>query len=230
MICHEVEQGTTPWLELRAGIPTSSEFGRIVTPTGKPSSSAKSYMFELMAERLMGHPVTSFVTTWMERGHELEPEAVDFYAFQTNEDPQPVGFVTDDSKRVGASPDRLVGSDGLLEIKAPKESTHIGYLLENGPDGKYFPQLQGQLWITERQWVDICSYHPLMPPALVRVERDDDYIVLLSRYVGEFLDELDTQYERLVEKVGGPERVQKKNADRFTEVQELMAAKANKGE
>ena len=126
MIIHDVEQGTTPWLELRAGIPTSSEFGRIVTPTGKPSSSAKSYMFELMAERLMGHPVTSFVTTWMERGHELEPEAVDFYAFQTNEDPQPVGFVTDDSKRVGASPDRWIrwttrdqGSKGIHAHRIP---------------------------------------------------------------------------------------------------------------
>ena len=69
MICHDVEQGTTPLLELRAGIPTSSEFSRFLTPSGKLSTAAKGYMFELLAERLMGHPVTTFINIWRERGH-----------------------------------------------------------------------------------------------------------------------------------------------------------------
>jgi len=223
MIIHDVKQGTTPWIELRAGIPTSSQFGRIITATGKPSSSAKSYMFDLMAERWMGHPVTNFVSNWMDRGNELEPSAVDFYSFQTDQDPQTVGFITNDAGTVGASPDRLVGSDGLLEVKVAKESTHIGYLLENGPDRKYLPQLQGQLWISERQWVDICSYHPLMPPCVVRVERDEDYIKLLSTHVTEFVEELDKRYRTLIEKLGEPVR-EDREPEPFADLRKAMIA------
>ena len=176
----------------------------------------------------MGHPVTTFISTWMDRGHELEPDAVDFYAFQTDQDPQAVGFITNDAGTVGASPDRLVGADGLLEVKAPKESTHIGYLLENGPDRKYFPQLQGQLFISEKQWVDICSYHPLMAPAIVRVERDEDYIKLLSTHVTAFVEELDQRYRTLIEKVGEPVR-EPTQPRPFAELREAMIA-INQGE
>ncbi len=197
----DVIQGTAEWLELRAGIPTSSEFDRILTPkTGKPSSQAEGYMFRLIAERLMGHPVIEFMSRWMDRGSEMEAEAVTYYEFQRDVTTQKIGFLTNDSGTVGSSPDRFVNDEGLLEIKVPKESTHVGYLLKHHVDAEYWPQVQGQLWISERQWVDILSYHPEMPPALIRVERDEAFIKMLSAAVTTFSEVLEANYQLLLER------------------------------
>ena len=179
-------QGSPEWLALRAGIPTASEFDKILTPGGKASASAEKYLFGLLAERMMGHPRIEAVSTWMQRGNEMEAEAVAFYEAQRDLETVPVGFVTNDAETVGASPDRLVGEDGLLEIKVPSDPVHVSYLLKKAVDQAYYPQVQGQLWITERKWADILSYHPEMPPALIRVERDEEFIKLLSEAVEEF--------------------------------------------
>ena len=91
------------------------------------------------------------------------------------------------------------GSDGLLEIKVPAESTHVGYLITKAVDAEYFPQVQGQLWVSERQWLDIMSYHPEMPPALIHVERDEDFIRILSAAVTTFSEELERVATEAVE-------------------------------
>lgn len=199
MKIHDVAQGTREWLELRSGIPTASEFGKILTPTGKLSESSEPYMHALIAERLMGHPRVEFMSTWMNRGNLMESEAVGYYEFQCDCETETIGFVTNDEQTVGASPDRTVGEEGLLEIKVPKDETHVGYLLRKPADKKYYPQLQGQLWITGRKWVDILSYHPEMPMALVRVERDEAYIESLSKVVTAFSNALEEEYAKLVE-------------------------------
>src|SRR3990167_4473163 len=185
-IVHRVVQGSPEWLALRAGIPTASEFDKILTPSGKPSASAEKYLFGLLAERMMGHSRIEAVSTWMQRGNEMEAEAVAFYEAQRDLETVPVGFVTNEAGTIGASPDRLVGNDGLLEIKVPSEAVHVSYLLKKSVDQAYYPQVQGQLWITERKWADILSYHPEMPPALIRVERDEAFIALLAEAVGHF--------------------------------------------
>jgi len=102
-----------------------------------------------------------------------------------------VGFVTNDEQTIGASPDAFVGHEGLLELKVPAEHTHVGYLLTRAMDAEYWPQVQGQLWIANRGWLDIMSYHPEMPPALIRVERDVGYIATLSAAVHAFSGELE---------------------------------------
>jgi hypothetical protein len=197
---HDCIQGTSAWLELRAGIPTSSEFDKILTPkTGKPSSQAEGYMYRLIAERLMQHPVIEFMSRWMDRGSEMEGEAVAYYEFQRETSTSKVGFITNDDGTVGTSPDRLVGDEGLLEIKVPKESTHVGYLLKHAVDQEYWPQVQGQMWVTGRSWVDILSYHPEMPPALIRVDRDEAYIRMLSAAVLKFSEVLESQYRVLLD-------------------------------
>lgn len=200
MILHCCEQGGAEWLNLRAGIPTSSEFDKILTPSGKPSASAEKYMFALLAERIMGRPRIESVSMWMDRGHELEQEAVDFYELTREEVTETVGFLTNDAGTIGASPDRLVGEDGLLEIKVPAEHTHVSYLLKKAVDQAYYPQVQGQLWISERKWVDILSFHPEMPPALVHVERDGEFIEKLAAAVGEFSKLLENYSRDLVER------------------------------
>lgn len=191
MRIHDVVQGTPEWLKLRSGIPTASCFERIITPKGKASAQVTKYMHRLLAERMMQHPVTEFVSTWMDRGSQLEAEAVAYYEALKEVGTVKVGFVTNDAGTIGASPDRLVGEDGLLEIKVPAEHTHVAYLLTRAVDAEYFPQVQGQLWVTGRKWSDIMSFHPEMPPALIHVERDDGYIVALSSAVESFAAELD---------------------------------------
>lgn len=181
-----VQQGTTEWLALRAGIPTASQFDRIITPQGKASGQVEKYLFALLAERMMGHPIIEQISAWMQRGNEMEAEAVDFYESQRELETEPIGFITNDEGTIGASPDRLVGEDGLLEIKVPAEHTHVSYLLKKAVDQAYYPQVQGQLWISGRKWLDILSYHPEMPPALIRVERDEAFIALLIEAVGHF--------------------------------------------
>lgn len=202
MIFHEVTQGTEAWLRLRAGIPTASAFENIITPGGEPTKAERRerYMHTLLAERIMGKPVVDHISTWMDRGQSSEAEAVAYYEFQRNVTTKKIGFVTNDAKTIGASPDRGVGVDGLLEIKVPKEHTHVFYLLKQKADKSYYPQVQGQLWVTERKWIDTMSYHPSMPEALVRTERDDAYIDKLAKAVTEFSEELEKKAAELAKR------------------------------
>ncbi len=192
MIVHyDVVQGSQQWLAMRAGIPTASAFDKIITPTGKKSASAERYMHHLLAERMIGRPLIETVTTWMDRGSASEAEAVSYYELERDIDTVKVGFVTNDAKTIGASPDRFVGDEGLLEIKVPKESTVVSYLLKKPVDAEYFVQTQGQLWITERKWTDILAYHPELPNIIRRIERDEEFIAKLAEAVTAFSRELE---------------------------------------
>lgn len=199
MIVHNVVQGSSDWLSLRCGIPTASNFHRILTPGGKPSGQAESYMHELLAEIMMGHPLEDRKTPWMEHGNEMEPHAVELFEFQNDVDTVPVGFMTNDAGTIGASPDRLMGEDELLEVKSPSPEVHAGYLLSSikGVDDKYMLQLQGQLWISERKAVTIISYHREMPMAVVRVERKQELIDKISAAVTTFAQVLATNREMI---------------------------------
>lgn len=174
------------------GVPTASEFNRILTPTGKPSKSAEPYMFELLGELLMARPMDAPSFPWMQRGHDLEADAANWYALQSDVEPRIVGFCTTDDGRIGASPDRLVGDDGLLEIKCPAPDTHVRYLLfpDKGVDDAYRVQVMGQLFVTERAWCDVVSYHPELPSVIVRVERDEEYIAKLADALRAFTEQL----------------------------------------
>lgn len=203
MIIHDCVQGTPEWAWLRAGIPTASNFDKILTPGGKkgepaPSKSAPGYMFKLLAERIMQHPCQEFMSHWMDRGSQMEAEAVSFYELQRDCDTTKIGFITNDTETIGASPDRLVDTNGLLEIKVPSEGIHVGYLLQAGSAyEEYRVQVQGQLWIANREWTDVLSWHPEMPPALIRIERDEKFIRLLSAAVEAFSVELERMSEEL---------------------------------
>jgi len=184
-------QGSREWIQARLGIPTASQFHRIISSkTMKPSASAGGYLYELVAERIIGESLDELVTAYMERGAALEDEAVKFYELQRNLDTERVGFCLRDDGRVGCSPDRLVGGDGGLEIKCPSAKTHVGYLIGE-PQNEYRAQVQGCLWITGRDWWDWLSFHPDMPPALIRFRRDEEFIAALDEAMSEFLGRLD---------------------------------------
>jgi hypothetical protein len=189
MIVHHVIQGSPEWLRLRLAMPTASKFDRILTP-GKLeyAKGARSYIAELLAEHLIGEP-TDIDTPWMERGRILEAEARAWYAMDQDIEVREVGFCTDDDLRYGGSPDGMVGDDGIIEIKCPAAKGHIENLL--GGQIATTGQVQGLLWITGREWCDTISYNPAMPPAIVRVGRDDHYIAQLSKAMDTFLADLD---------------------------------------
>lgn len=200
MKIHDVEQGSPEWLACRLGIPTASEFDRIITPTGKPSTQDEAYANRLIAEIMTGKPVDEYEgNSWMVRGRELEAEAVRFYELQRDVETVKVGFVTDDARTMGCSPDRLVGDDGLLEIKCPAPHTHVQYLIEERVDRKYYTQVQGQMLVTDRQWADLMSYHPEMPPVITRIRRDVTYLAFLSELLVAFSAKLQAKKQKLIE-------------------------------
>lgn len=198
MIVHHCEQGTVEWHALRWGIPTASNFDKILTAGGKPSKQADEYRRTLLCERYFGHPLETVKTSWMERGAEMEGEACAFYEFGREVAVGHVGIITNDAGTVGASPDGLVGDEGLVEFKCPTPENHVRYMLWSDVAKDYRVQLQGQLWIAEREWTDICSYHPAMEPVIVRVERDEEFIRLLANEMARFVYLLESEAEELI--------------------------------
>ena len=196
MIRVDVEQGSKEWAEARLGIPTASSFHRILTPkTMKLSGSSESYKNELLAEWMMGASLDPAVSEYMDRGKELEAQAVGAYEFEKDCETEKVGFVLRDDRRCGASPDRLVGDKGGLEIKCPSASVHVEYML--GVPSKYNCQVQGGIWVCEREWWDFMSFHPDMPRAIVRIHRNDVFIKQLAAAVDQFCDQLWSARETL---------------------------------
>lgn len=206
MITVDAPQGSEIWHAARAGIPTASNFNKILTAGGKPSRQAEAYCDTLLIEHLIGGPTETYSNSWMERGIELEAEARAFYEFQSDNEVRTVGFVYGDEERLyGASPDGLVGEDGLLEIKCPKASTHAGYIRSGKAPTDYYVQMQGQMLVTERKWTDFVSYFPgLERPFLVRVNRDDRFILTLSSALGTFIADMLKKRDELAAKGYSP--------------------------
>lgn len=161
------------WWESRRGIPTASNFGRIITPKShKLSASAEEYANELVAELICQHPGAMTETPMnaaMRHGVECEPEAKKWYQLQKCEVIRDVGFCKTDDGRWGCSPDGLIGDDGVLETKCPQMKTHVGWLLAGEVPAEHMAQCHGHLVVTGRKWCDFLSYCPGAKPLLVRV-------------------------------------------------------------
>lgn len=187
MISHNVEQGSQAWLDLHIGVLTASRFHRLMTEKTRKASKGEAVhklACEVAAEWMLGHTLDSGTSQFMQRGTALEKRAVDWYAFHRMVDVEPVGFITNDDESAGCSPDGLVGTDGGVEIKVPSPAKHVGYLTE--PESlvdDYRAQCQGGMWITERVWWDLVSWHPSIPSVVQRIERDDKYIAVLREAV-----------------------------------------------
>jgi len=195
-----IEQGTPEWLQARKGVVTGSRFKDVVTPSkGELSKSSEKYMYELVAER-MGATIDFYQNEHMQRGNDLEPMARATYEFVKDCKVDEVGFCLSDSKLVGVSPDGLIGEDGGLEIKCPKETTHISYLVKGELPSIYKPQVQGSMWITGRKWWDFMSYHPDLPPLIIRIPRDEEYISKMEDGITRFSKEMIEMEKNIREK------------------------------
>jgi hypothetical protein len=180
-IFHDVAQYSDEYDRLRLGIPTSSHFHKIITPQGKPSKQWREYACMLIAERILQRKIDLYKSLPMERGLIVEAEAADWYEFDQDVTVQRGGFITDDNRTIGCSPDRLVGDEGLLEIKAPLPQTQVEYWLSGEVNERFRPQLQGQLYVSQRSWVDIVCWHDVLPKVVLRIEPEDGFIKALDR-------------------------------------------------
>ena len=133
----------------------------------------------------------------MERGLIVEAEAADWYEFDQDVTVQRVGFITDDNHTVGCSPDRLVGDEGLLEVKAPLPHTQVEYWISGAVNERFRPQLQGQLYVSQRSWVDIFCWHDVLPKVVMRVAPDEKFSTALDRELQIF----NYFIERVMEKI-----------------------------
>jgi hypothetical protein len=201
MILHDVQQGTPEWHSLRMR-PTASNFRRVFTSQKKRSTSFDEYAIELTEEIKAGRKLETFKSEWMQRGNDMEAQANAMFQLETGLVTTPIGFVTTDDGLVGCSPDAIVhdddkGETALLEIKCPKPTTHIKYLLANKVPADYIPQVQGQLWITEKPYAYFMSFHPDHESLIIRVERDEEYISGLATELNKLLDKVNANLKKL---------------------------------
>ena len=203
-----MEQRTPEWHAARLGKVTASRVADVIakTKTGWGASRA-NLMADLIVERLTAQPASAFINAAMEWGTEQEPAARAAYSARTGELVEEAGFI--DHPRVassGASPDGLVGDDGLVEFKCPNTATHLDTLLAGAVPNKYVTQMQWQMACTGRKWCDFVSFDPRLPEHLrmfmKRVERDDALIAGLEADVTVFLEELTHKLNQL-EKLNG---------------------------
>lgn len=205
-----IVQGSPEWFAARCGRVTASRVADLMarTKTGWGASRA-NYMAELIAERLTGSTAPGFTNAAMQWGTDTEPHARAAYAARTGLGVVEVGFVEHpEIDMSGASPDGLVGEDGLLEIKCPNTATHLDTLLTGAVPAKYVTQMQWQMACTGRDWCDFVSFDPRLPDNMAlfihRVERDLSQILDLETEVSAFIAELDRKVDALVERYGQP--------------------------
>lgn len=187
------EQGTDEWFECRKGIPTASNFATVMAKgDGKTRSK---YMRRLAGEILTGELAEQFSNVHTERGNAMEDEARQMYAFLESAEIHRVGFIRNGEK--GASPDSLVGNNGGLEIKTALADIQIDRLERDRLPPEHKAQVQGNIWLSEREWWDFVSYSPRLPVLTIRVFRDDAYIAEMSKEIDAFNDELAALVERI---------------------------------
>jgi putative phage-type endonuclease len=190
-------QRSPEWFAARCGVVTASNASKVLAKikTGE-AAERRNYRAQLVVERLTRIPTNNaFTSAAMERGTMLEPMARAAYESKTGTLVVESGFWIDG--QIGASPDGLIGDDGIMEIKCPLLSTHISYLLKGVVPPEYVAQVQMQLWVTGRKWCEFVSYGPEFPENLrslvVRVFRDEKYITNLSEEVALFLNEVQAE-------------------------------------
>ena len=178
---HEnVEQGSEAWLAMRCGLLTASEMKHVITPTLKVANNEKTraHIYELLAQRVTNYVEPMYVSDDMLRGVEDEFYARQAYA-EHHAPVEQVGFITNDrwGFTIGYSPDGLVGSDGLIEVKSRRQKYQVQTIIENLTGGTipadYVMQAQTGLLVSEREWLDFISYSGGLPMAVVRVWPDD---------------------------------------------------------
>lgn len=199
-----IEQGSDAWFAQRVGLVTASRLNDVMATlkSGGEAATRKNYRAQIIAERLTGTKADSFTNAAMQWGVDNEPIARANYEVLHGVDVDQVGFILHpEIKMTGASPDGLIGDDGLIEIKCPNTATHIDYILGGVPPTDYRNQMLWQMECTGRKWCEFVSYDPRMPEDMqlfvVRYMRDEERIKELRAGVMKFLDEVNEVLAKL---------------------------------
>ena len=199
-----MEQRTPEWFAKRLGKVTASRIADLMakTKTG-PGASRANYLAQLVTERLTGTPTEGFQSPAMTWGIEQEAAARAAYSARMGVLVDEVDFVDHPTMQAGASPDGLVGEDGLIEIKCPNTSTMLEYLEDRTIPQKYRLQMQWQLAVTGRDWCDFVAFDPRLPEHLqllvIREPRNTDLVVEITHEVNRFLAEVERKVAFLKE-------------------------------
>jgi len=194
----DIEQRSEEWMSARAGSVGGSSIDKIITPTGQPSKSAEGLLYQLAGERIVGKCEEGFTSQAMLNGIERESQARQLFELAYGVDVQQVGIVYKDERKLfHCSPDGLVGDDAVLEIKCPMLKTHVQYLLKAEMPKDYIPQVQMEMYVTERTKCYFMSYYAGMPPLIVEVPRDNDYINLLEKLLMNFIQKLSQATQKI---------------------------------
>ena len=202
-----IEQLSEEWFAQRLGRVTASRVKDVMAKTKSgPAATRKNYMMELLCQRLTGQREEGFTNSAMQRGTELEPLARSAYEMETGEMVTEASFVVHpDYPDTGASPDGFVGDNGLIEVKCPNTAQHIACIQSGKADNKYWWQMQHQMACTGRQWCDFVSFDDRLPEKLqlfvARVERDEQAISEMMDEILEFLGELRTLEQSMLNKM-----------------------------
>jgi putative phage-type endonuclease len=202
-----LEQRSPEWFAERLGKVTASRIGDILATirNGSWAASRKHYAAQLVTERLTNKPPEPFTNEFIEWGIEQEVPAKEAYIKRTGSRVEDVGMVLHPRiASAGASPDGLVGEDGLIEIKCPTTATHIETILGGELNEKYRLQMMWQMACTGRQWCDYVSFDPRLPDDMSlfiqRVDRDEEEIAYIEEHVERFLVEVEETVKKLKEK------------------------------
>ena len=207
----DIQQGSDEWFEMRLGKVTASRIADLLSKIKSGESSGrKKLKNELIRERLTHKHIEGYTNAAMERGNALEPLARASYEIRRGLFVDQVPFVNHPViSMAGCSPDGLIGSDGLVEIKCPNPENHLEHFLNDGVDliARYTPQVQWQLACTGRKWCDLVSFDPDISEPLqlfiTRIFRDEEWIANAEKEVVIFNDEVDTIVKQLKEKYNG---------------------------
>ncbi len=198
-IINNIDQGSSEWLDLRLGFITASKFKDVIA--GGAGKTRKSYMLQIAAEIVTGERLPTFSNSAMEWGTATEPQARSMYELENCFTVEEIAFAYFDDKKIGCSPDGLIGNDGLVELKCPNTTTQIETFLSGKMPTGHKPQVQGQLWVMDRDWCDFVSFDPRINGAssyfCQRIHRDEEYIKELSSKCDLFLGELGDLVEKL---------------------------------
>jgi hypothetical protein len=199
----DIVQRSPEWFAARLGIATASRFSAVLAKikTGE-SAERRNYRAQLVVERLTRKPVEMYQNAAMQHGTDQEPFARMAFAAKSDAIVDEVGFLRHADIEAGCSPDGLIDEDGMIEIKCPFQTAiHIETLISGMPK-EHVPQVQGQMWIAGRAWVDFISFDPRMPDKLQlfvqRIPRDDEYIEILSKEISAFMEEVKAEEEQLL--------------------------------
>lgn len=199
-IIRDIEQGSQEWLNLRLGIVTCSELDCLLV-NGKGQAGfgagAFSYMDQLIGERITGEAADPFQgNRHTERGHELEGKARELYVARTGSKLEQVAIILNHG--IGYSPDALVGSEGLDEIKTKLPKFQVSVILAGEVPKEHIAQCQGGLWVSEREWIDFISYWPGMPLFIKRMHRDEAMIRTIAERVKTFYEIMEERMDRVM--------------------------------